>query len=66
MGAHNHDSHVSEHKPVSFTVPFILGMVTVIIILLFVSFCDPKQHHASGEHQEHASEQVTTEHSEAH
>jgi hypothetical protein len=37
----HHDNHSNEQKPVSFTVPFILGAVTLIIILLLVSLGDP-------------------------
>ena len=37
---HNNDNH-NEPKPVSFTAPFILGLITVFIILTFVSLGDP-------------------------
>ena len=48
MSDHSHDDHhVTESKPVSFTVPLILGSVTVLIIVLLLSVCDPKPH---GEH----------------
>jgi hypothetical protein len=39
--ANQHDHSSNEQKPVSFTVPFILGAVTIIIILLLVSLGDP-------------------------
>jgi hypothetical protein len=43
--SHNHDDHShSEPKAVSFTVPLILGAVTVFIILLFVSLGDGGHH----------------------
>ena len=43
----SHSEHTpKEKKPVAFTVPFILASVTVLIILLFLSLCDPKPHHA--------------------
>lgn len=43
----SHSEHSpSEKKPVAFTVPFILASVTVVVILLFLSLCDPKPHHA--------------------
>ncbi|MBS1634886.1 MAG: hypothetical protein JST26_03120 [Bacteroidetes bacterium] len=42
---HDHnDQHVSESKPVSFGVPIILGLVTMLVILLFVSLGDPCHH----------------------
>jgi hypothetical protein len=48
MSAHHHDDHHStEQKPVAFTVPFILAAVTILIVVLFLSLCDPKPH---GEH----------------
>jgi hypothetical protein len=50
MSAHHDDHHVSEQKPVAFTVPLILALVTIVIIVLFLSLCDPKTGHA--EHQE--------------
>lgn len=44
--AHHDDNHnhVATNKPVAFTVPLILGIVTVFIILLFVSLGDPGHH----------------------
>ncbi|MDO9001276.1 MAG: hypothetical protein Q7W45_16040 [Bacteroidota bacterium] len=45
MSSHdNHDNHSNEVKPVSFTVPFILASVTLVIIFMFLSLCDPKKH----------------------
>lgn len=44
MSSHHNDhghGH-NESKPVAFTVPLILGAVTVLIILLFVSLGNPK------------------------
>jgi hypothetical protein len=49
---HEHDPS-AEKKPVAFTVPFILAAVTLLIILLFLSLCDPSSHH--GEHQGHST-----------
>lgn len=37
--------HSTEQKPVAFTVPLILASVLVLIIVLFLSLCDPKPHH---------------------
>ena len=37
---HSNDNH-NEPKPVSFAAPLILGLVTVFIILSFVSMGDP-------------------------
>ena len=45
--AHHHDDHGhghNEQKPVSFTVPLILGAVTVLIIVLLVSLGNPSHH----------------------
>jgi len=48
MGGHHHDDHhVTEQKPVAFTVPFILASVVILIMVLLLSLCDPKPH---GEH----------------
>lgn len=45
MSSSHHDDHQSvEVKPVSFSVPFILAAVTLIIIFLFLSLCDPPKH----------------------
>jgi len=60
MSGNHHDEHPStEAKPISFTVPFILASVVLLIIILFLSLCDPKHgHHAEGEgHNEAATEQ---------
>ena len=36
MSSHdNHDNHSNEPKAVSFTVPFILASVTLVLIFLF-------------------------------
>lgn len=49
MSAAHHDHHVSETKPVSFTVPFILALVFLAIMFTVLSMCDPGSHHqASG------------------
>jgi hypothetical protein len=39
--ANQHDNHSNEKKPVSFAVPFIMAVVTLTVILLFVSMGDP-------------------------
>ena len=45
MSSHdNHDNHSSEPKAVSFTVPFILASVLLVIIFMVLSLCDPKKH----------------------
>jgi hypothetical protein len=45
MAGHQHDDHhLTEQKPVSFTVPFILASVVILIIVLLLSVCDPKSH----------------------
>jgi hypothetical protein len=58
MSGHSHDDHHSnEPKPVAFTVPFILAAVTILAVVLFLSLCDPKPHHAEGtEHEAVATE----------
>jgi hypothetical protein len=60
MSGHSHEEHnFAEQKPVSFTVPFILAAVTLLILFLFLSLCDPKSHHGAG-HSEHNA--AATEH----
>lgn len=50
MSGHSHDEHHSmEQKPVSFTVPFFLAAAFVLAVVLFLSLCDPKPHHAAAE-----------------
>ena len=44
MSNHHDDHHSNEQKPVSFTVPFILASVTLIIIFSLVSLGDPCHH----------------------
>ncbi|MGZ3930677.1 MAG: hypothetical protein ACXVP0_04750 [Bacteroidia bacterium] len=67
---HHHDSHSNEPKPVSFTAPLILGIVTVFVLLAFVSIGNPcherdcaencskecKEACEKGEHGEHGTE----------
>lgn len=44
MSSHNdHDHQPTENKPVSFTTPLILALVTLLVILLSVSTCDRKK-----------------------
>lgn len=58
MSASHDTHHAEEQKPVAFTVPLILASVLILIIVLFLSLCDPKPHHhsdaAHGDH--HATE----------
>src|SRR5690349_5686012 len=66
MAGHSHDEHHSaEQKPVSFTVPFILAAVTILITLMFLSLCDPKAHgdHHGMENPAHAKFQDAEHHS---
>ena len=44
MSAHSHDQYPSEPKPVAFTVPLILAAVTILVMGLFLSLCDPEAH----------------------
>ncbi|MBK9283729.1 MAG: hypothetical protein IPM51_05345 [Sphingobacteriaceae bacterium] len=39
--SHHDDHHSEEKKPVAFTVPFILGLVTITAILSLVSLGNP-------------------------
>jgi OmpA-OmpF porin, OOP family len=48
MGNHHDEHHVTEKKPVAFTVPLILSAVAVLVIVLLVSLCDPKHGHGHG------------------
>ena len=59
---HGHNNHSNESKPVSFTVPFIMASVTLVIIFLFLSLCDPKKHESSEKdsHNLHSKEAVVT------
>ena len=47
MSGHHDDHHSTEQKPVSFTVPFILACVTLVIVIAFLSLCNPQKHHDS-------------------
>ena len=47
MASHSQDHYHTETKPVAFTVPFILALVTIVVMGLFLSLCDPKSHHGS-------------------
>jgi hypothetical protein len=43
MSSHNDDhNHSTEPKKVQFRTPLIMGFVTVLLIFLAVSTCDPK------------------------
>lgn len=47
---HDHDDqHVSENKPVPFITPMILGLVTMLVILAFVSIGNPSKCCENGE-----------------
>lgn len=52
MSSHHEENHSQEKKPVAFTVPFILAVVTLLAVVMFLSLCDPKPHHEGG-HEEH-------------
>jgi len=54
MSGHSHDDHSStEQKPVSFTVPFFLAVAVILGVVMFLSLCDPKAHHAGAEAHGH-------------
>lgn len=62
MSSHdNHDNHSNEPKAVSFTVPFILASVTLVLIFLFLSLCDPTGHdeHATEANEHHVESKDT-------
>jgi hypothetical protein len=67
MSSH-HEIHPSqEPKPVSFTVPFILACVTLLVVFLFMSLCDPGSHgHDEMENPAHAKFTPGTEHVSGH
>lgn len=46
MSDHNNNGHSSEQKPVSFTVPLILGAITITIFILFAGMGDSCHHEA--------------------
>jgi hypothetical protein len=50
---HHQEDHSMEQKPVSFTVPFFLATATLLAVVLFLSLCDPKPHHAGAEGHGH-------------
>ncbi len=57
MSAH-HEDHHNENKPVSFTVPFLMACSLLIIIIMFLSLCDPsKGHHGDCECKENCSKE---------
>ena len=58
-GHHHDDHHSMEQKPVSFTVPFFLAAAFILAVVLFLSLCDPKPHHANAEG--HGHEAVSSE-----
>lgn len=75
--ASHHENHTNEKKPVSFTVPIILGLVTTAVILSLVALGDPccctncstecAEACATGDHSQHPGEGVhATEATDAH
>ena len=61
MASTHHDHSVAEQKPVSFTVPFILALVTLAILFAFLRLCDPEPH---GHHGANSGQEAT--HGETH
>ncbi len=43
MSSSHNDSDLTETKPISFTVPFILASVFILIMIIVLSLCDPKK-----------------------
>lgn len=62
MSSHHEDHPSTEQKPVAFTVPFILAAVTILAVVLFLSLCDPKPHHAGEGHGHEATGQAAGNH----
>ena len=57
MSHDNHHHGHQENKPVAFTTPLILGVVTVFIILCFVSLGNPCHGHSKCECKEECSKE---------
>jgi hypothetical protein len=53
-----------EQKPVAFTVPFFLAAAFILAVVMFLSLCDPKPHHAAEGHG-HEGGQATEAHHDA-
>lgn len=63
--SHHDDQHLQEQKPIAFTVPFILASVLILIIVLFLSLCDPKPHVHEAEHDGHSAPVEAVHHNDA-
>ncbi len=64
--SHHDDHHTEEQKPIAFTVPFILASVLILIIVMFLSLCDPKPHHGhEAGHNEHTAPTEAAHHNDA-
>ena len=57
-GSHHEEHQLNEQKPVAFTVPLIMASVLILIMVLFLSLCDPKPHKA---HEAHGASAHSTE-----
>ena len=66
MSGHHDEHHLQEQKPIAFTVPFILAAVLILIIMLFLSLCDPKPHHGhDAVHEGHGAATEAVHHNDA-
>lgn len=65
MSGHHEEHHSMEQKPVSFTVPFYLAAATILAVVLFLSLCDPKPHHAVEGHGHEGAATEATHHESA-
>lgn len=66
MSGHHDEHPLQGQKPVSFTVPFILAAVLILIIMLFLSLCDPNPHHGhDAAHEGHGAATEAAHHNNA-
>ena len=52
--SHSDNQPSDEQKPIAFTMPLILASVLILIIVLFLSLCDPKKHGHEAENAKHS------------
>lgn len=42
---HSENNHIEMQKPVAFYAPLISGLLVILLLLIFISFFNPKPHH---------------------